>query len=285
MKRLILILIALVTFASAYSQEGVLIGKKEGTPNKSAKLEVYSTTSGILIPRMTTAERNSINPDDEAISLLVFDISDSTFYFFNGIDWEKLGSGRDIDVISESLDTITARLGELEESLAEAMTVDSVQNLPAEGRNSGDVVIVEDNGEGFRETFVWSDTNDDGEPDAWVGVTIRPRASGYSLYWFQDDGTNDLNGSEFTDDKIITAGTHGFNSSGYTISTPYDGYYVLAFPSEWGRPEFYINGGVVFDGMTKQLVTIDGILYQAWSFYVRIPSTYTGPDLTLTAVK
>lgn len=285
MKRLVLILIALVTFAAAYSQEGVLIGKKEGTPNPYAKLEVYSTTSGILIPRMTADERNSINPDGTAISLLVFDVSDSTFYFFNGIEWEKMGSGRDIDVITETLDTVSTRLEELAESLAEAMMVDSVQNLPAEGRNSGDVVIVEDNGEGFRETFVWSDTNDDGEPDAWVGVTVRPRASGYSLFWFQDDGADLLATGDFSDDNIIASGTHLFDAGGYTVSTPYDGYYVLAFPSTWGRPEFYLNGGVIFDGMNKQLVVIDGIQYQAWSFYVRIPPTYTGPDLILTAVK
>ena len=45
-----------------HAQSGVLIGKRDGSTNKFAKLEVYSTQSGLLIPRMSTAERIAINP-------------------------------------------------------------------------------------------------------------------------------------------------------------------------------------------------------------------------------
>ena len=322
MKRLVLILIALLPLLTAYSQQGVLIGKKEGAPNPFAKLEIYSKGSGLLVPRMTTAERTNINPDASAISLLVFDTNDSTYYFFNGIEWEKMSANRDIVLLTSQMDTLRVSLTQsldslgrvieeevgaaldsignkldtttvyfqnaldtLESKLTTAEVVDSISDLATSGDNIGDVTIVEDNGEGYRETFVWSDTNNDGEADTWVGVTIRPRPSGYNLFWFQDNGADNLTNGDFTDDKIIGNGAVTFSSIGYTVSTPYDGYYVLAFPSHWGRPEFYLDGRAMFEGTKKQSILLNGIEYQAWSFYFRIPATYTGPDLILTAVK
>lgn len=297
MKRLVLILFALLPVLTAFSQQGVLIGKKEGTPNPYAKLEIYSTNSGLLVPRMTTDERLPINPDGSALSLLVFDTTDSTYFFFNGTEWEKMSANRDIILLTSQMDTLRIRLEEsldslgtllidtMESRLTKSEMVDSLNQMGASGDNNGDVTIVEDNGEGFRETFVWSDTNGDGVADTWVGVTVRPRISGYSVYWFQDDGANTLTSADFTTDKEAATGSDSFTGTGYAIAKPYDGYYVLAFPSVWGRPEFYLNGNAVFDGISKQLVVIDGVQYQAWSLYVRIPSTYTGPDLVLTAVK
>lgn len=298
MKRLVLILIVTLPFLAAYSQQGVLIGKKDGAPNPYAKLEIFSTSSGLLVPRMTTPERLNINPDGSAISLLVFDTTDSTYYFYNGIDWEKMSAERDLKILTSEMDTLRIRINNsidslgmvlidtLESRLPTSSVLDSLNDLGSvENSNNGDMVIVEDNGEGFMETFVWSDTNNDGEADTWVGVTIRPRTSGYDLFWFQDDGADNLSSTDFTNDKIIASGTETFDMGGYTVSTPYDGYYVLAFPSNWGRPEFYLDGRAMFEGTKKQTVTIDGISYQAWSFYLRIPPTYTGPDLVLTAVK
>lgn len=298
MKRLVLILIALFPLLTAYSQQGVLIGKKEGAPNPFAKLEVYSTSSGLLIPRMTAEERENINPDETAISLLVFDLSDSTYYFFNGIEWEKMSAERDLKLLTSNMDTLRIRINEsidslgtvlidtLESRLPTSSVLDSLDDLSTvENSNNGDVVIVEDNGEGYRETFVWSDTNNDGEADTWIGVTVRPRPSGYDLFWFQDNGADNLTNGDFTSDKVISGGSVTFNSGGYTVSTPYDGYYVLAFPSHWGRPEFYLDGRAMFEGTKKQSILLNGIEYQAWSFYFRIPSSYTGPDLILTAVK
>ncbi len=286
MKRLFVLIICFLPLLSAlHAQQGVVIGKKEGAPNPFAKLEVHSTSSGLLIPRMTEEERNNINPDGTAISLLVFDISDSTFYFFNGIEWEKMGSGRDIDIITEKLDTVTKKLQELEESLAEALMVDSIANLPAEGRNSGDVVIVEDNGEGYRETFVWTDSDNDGVPDKWVGVTVRPRVAGYNVYWFEDDMADKLVPGDFTNDKVAATGSSDFDPNGYTIDPSFSGNRVIAFPENWGSPAFYIGDANMYNNGVKYKVVIDGISYQAWAFYLSFIPGYTGPAPVLTAVK
>lgn len=49
---------AFLTVGVASAQSGVGIGTT--TPNASAALDVTSTTKGLLIPRMTTAQRTAI---------------------------------------------------------------------------------------------------------------------------------------------------------------------------------------------------------------------------------
>ncbi|OFX60139.1 MAG: hypothetical protein A2046_10775 [Bacteroidetes bacterium GWA2_30_7] len=61
------------------------------TPSSSAMLDVKSTTKGMLIPRLTTAQRVAIVTP--ATSLLVFDTSLNGFYYYNGTAWINLSSG------------------------------------------------------------------------------------------------------------------------------------------------------------------------------------------------
>ena len=61
------------------------------TANTSAMLDIKSITKGLLIPRLTTAQRNSISTP--ATGLLVFDTSLSGFYYYNGSAWINLSSG------------------------------------------------------------------------------------------------------------------------------------------------------------------------------------------------
>lgn len=63
----------------------------DGSPAApSAMLDVTSTMRGMLIPRMTTAERTAIA--SPATSLLVFDTGTNAFWFYNGTGWEQLVS-------------------------------------------------------------------------------------------------------------------------------------------------------------------------------------------------
>lgn len=59
------------------------VGIGSATPDASARLEVNSTSQGILIPKMTAAQRSGIaNP---ATGLLVFQTDGNPgFYWFNG---------------------------------------------------------------------------------------------------------------------------------------------------------------------------------------------------------
>ncbi|RRO20326.1 hypothetical protein [Flavobacteriaceae bacterium 14752] len=63
-------------------------------PNASSVLDVESTTGGILLPRMTTVERNAI--DNPANGLTVFDTDTQNYYFYDATltEWESLNSSR-----------------------------------------------------------------------------------------------------------------------------------------------------------------------------------------------
>lgn len=64
------------------------VGVGTDSPNDSAILELNSTTQGILIPRMTTTQRDAIVDPDE--SLLIYNLSVGGFEFYNGASWVGL---------------------------------------------------------------------------------------------------------------------------------------------------------------------------------------------------
>ena len=81
-----LTLLTIVTFTcfnfTALSQVGI------GTePNTSAMLDVSSTEKGMLMPRMTSAQRVAIS--NPAEGLLVYDTDENALYFYDGGNWKK----------------------------------------------------------------------------------------------------------------------------------------------------------------------------------------------------
>jgi len=65
------------------------INENNNTPDVSAMLDISSTDKGILIPRLTYAQRNAIlNP---ATGLMVYQSDSLTgFYFYKGASWTFL---------------------------------------------------------------------------------------------------------------------------------------------------------------------------------------------------
>jgi Chaperone of endosialidase/Head domain of trimeric autotransporter adhesin len=70
---------------------GVAINTTNALPNTSALLDMTSNNKGVLIPRMTTAERNAIATP--ATGLLVFDNTTNSFWFYNSSAWTELNTG------------------------------------------------------------------------------------------------------------------------------------------------------------------------------------------------
>ncbi|MEJ8820356.1 phage tail protein [Lacibacter sp. H407] len=66
----------------------------------SAMLDVKSTNKGMLVPRMTTAQRTAIT--SPAKGLLVFDNDTGGFWFYNGTAWTSLTSGDPVNVWSRN---------------------------------------------------------------------------------------------------------------------------------------------------------------------------------------
>lgn len=72
--------------------QSVAINNDGSTANASAMLDVKSTTKGMLIPRMTSAERTGIA--SPAAGLLVFDNQTASFWFYkSATGWTELGTG------------------------------------------------------------------------------------------------------------------------------------------------------------------------------------------------
>jgi hypothetical protein len=88
-----LLLLSLILFAlDTYAQIG--INATNVPPAASAMLDVASTTKGILIPRMTTTQRNALTAT-ATDGLTVYDVTTKSFWFYNGntADWTVLATG------------------------------------------------------------------------------------------------------------------------------------------------------------------------------------------------
>ncbi|MEC8628146.1 MAG: hypothetical protein VXY37_07080, partial [Bacteroidota bacterium] len=68
------------------------IGIGTTSPDSSAKLDISGTDGGILIPRMSGVQRDSI--ESPATGLLIFQIDGTSgFYFYDGTAWTLLSGG------------------------------------------------------------------------------------------------------------------------------------------------------------------------------------------------
>ena len=87
---LILVIILLGSQIELFAQEdgGISIGKGTENAHPSAILELVSRNKGLLIPRLTSAEREAIS--SPASGLLVYDITLANFQYWSGIQWSAV---------------------------------------------------------------------------------------------------------------------------------------------------------------------------------------------------
>jgi hypothetical protein len=69
------------------------IGIGTTTPNASAMLDISSNNKGLLIPRMTTAQRNAITVDITTDGLTVYDTDIKSFFYYNTTGWIAISTG------------------------------------------------------------------------------------------------------------------------------------------------------------------------------------------------
>lgn len=77
---------------TAHAQQGVAISPSPASPNPAAMLDVISTAKGMLVPRLTTAQRNAIlNVPD---GLMLYDSTLHKYMYYNQSEaaWKLLGS-------------------------------------------------------------------------------------------------------------------------------------------------------------------------------------------------
>jgi hypothetical protein len=90
MYKLSFLLCALCTWCLHTTGQNVGIGTN--TPNNSAQLDIVSTTKGLLMPRMTAAQRTAIATPATGLTVYQTD-GTAGFYFYNGAAWSQLGAG------------------------------------------------------------------------------------------------------------------------------------------------------------------------------------------------
>lgn len=74
----------LISFVNLFSQ-GQNVGIGTTTPDNSAILELYSTSHGFLVPRLTTTQRNAIS--NPATGLMIYNLDNQRFEYYNGSQW------------------------------------------------------------------------------------------------------------------------------------------------------------------------------------------------------
>ncbi len=97
MQRLVkqLLLVAFLTTTVVATAQNVGINATGASPHASALLDVAATNKGVLIPRMTQAQRDAIT--SPATGLLIYQTNGTAgFYYYTGSTWTGIG-GNDTD--------------------------------------------------------------------------------------------------------------------------------------------------------------------------------------------
>lgn len=110
-KRKITIVLVVLFVSTVQAQTGI----GTTTPNASAKLEIASTDKGLLIPRMTKAQREAITLASAANGLMVYQTDDLTGFYVNTsttttASWTRVNSnwsrsGNDISYTTGNVST------------------------------------------------------------------------------------------------------------------------------------------------------------------------------------
>ena len=86
MKQFFTLLAAVLLTATTYAQVGI----NNETPDASAALDITSTTAGLLMPRMTNAQRQAISNPAAGLQVFVTDFDGGSFMFYDGTEWGTL---------------------------------------------------------------------------------------------------------------------------------------------------------------------------------------------------
>ena len=87
-----LIFAVAISVGTKANGQGMAVNTSGSTADASAMLDVSSTSKGLLIPRMTQAERTAIS--SPATALMVYQTDGTAgFYYYNGSSWAQVGGG------------------------------------------------------------------------------------------------------------------------------------------------------------------------------------------------
>lgn len=236
MKKLLLALTLLMGAATANAQS---VGINT-TPAASAALDVVSTSKGMLVPRVTTMQRNAITTP--AKGLMVYDSTLNNFYFHSGTAWTAVGgSGSDTYPNVELAVTNTSQ-----QTISNLFGGNSFTTLSLSSTNSGNAALSGGN--------------------TWNGTTFTVGSTGAG--WYQV--TANFLG--------VTSGSNGMTTIGYQVAMDKNNTFTTT-PSAGTYPAaFSTYNSSTSSSILKNLATIQSVVYLAAGDYInfRAQSWSTG---------
>lgn len=183
------------------SQAQVAINTNGAGPDASAMLDIVSMDSGVLIPRMTAAQRDAIaNP---ATGLLVYVSDDNQFYYYDASGWSSLSAGggenptNELQTISRSSDTLSLSDGGGFVSLITDRIVDHQAIVQAVNDGLGDYISFQVDGQEAWRMTGKSLEQSSGDGSISIGNHVRPNfnaLSSFSTYIGSFVANSDTNG-------------------------------------------------------------------------------------------
>ncbi|MBL4586495.1 MAG: hypothetical protein JKX84_05510, partial [Flavobacteriales bacterium] len=135
----LIILLCLFSFSNSAFGQSVGIAGSAITPDAQSILDIQTTAKGVLLPRMTTAQRDAIGATGSSdYGLLIFNITTSTYDYWDGSTWQQVGTGTgSASTLDEAYDnsgsglgrTITADAGAVEINGGGGLTVNGTVGI------------------------------------------------------------------------------------------------------------------------------------------------------------
>ena len=191
------VLIAAFSIASIQLFSQVGIGTS--APDASAVLEVQSTQKGLLIPRMTSTDRDAIA--SPATGLMIFNTTTGTFEFYSGSTWTAFQSAYSAGTgLSISAGTISVDNTVVTSNYSGNVEIGGVLSAGGSGHASA-VLSASSTTKGFLPPRM-SATDRAGISNATAGLIVYQTDELKGLYVF--DGTNWLHHSEWYTNSATT---------------------------------------------------------------------------------
>jgi hypothetical protein len=80
----------LIILAGVLNSQSVSVNNDGSQPNGRSILDIKSSDKGVLLPRMTSAQRNAIQVVPGDAGLMVFDTDKQSLYIYTGMNWRPL---------------------------------------------------------------------------------------------------------------------------------------------------------------------------------------------------
>jgi hypothetical protein len=215
-------LILLFSMLVAAANGQVSITSNNSAPHPSAMLDVKSSTKGVLVPRMSTSDRNMIATP--AKGLMVYDTTVNSFFFFNGAAWLNIsGSTTPNQITDADNDTKVQVEANADEDKIRFRTA-NFEQLVLDGKSArlqspGNSLFIgidaglNDDGTGNSNLFIGINTGKDnvtGSGNTFIGQSAgRKNTTHNNTFIGNSSGFNNTSGSGNT----FVGETTGFNNS------------------------------------------------------------------------